>query len=638
MIRRRTHSIRVEMLALFAAILAMLTVAGAIVERGHSDLVGGARDAVWEASTPPAQVFTVASAQWTIREHLGAAVAGAPLDRALLTRLDSEAQRVWGELTALAPFFPAPIKAEIDRTGAVIAAYRAAAARTGDLLTAGDRATAQAQHGGTEAQAFAPVGPQVARLLEVMRSRIAEVNARMEATAAASAQRLLAVGAVVLVLLVASGVVIHVRLLRPLNAVNEAIGGLSRGVFGQRLPADSSVREIADIATSSVALEHALVERDRLESERERARAAEVTRARAVADAARSVQAVVASASQGDFSQRAHAERGLGELEQIVDGLNRVCETTGQFLDALGRRARGLAGGDLSERMPVAFAGRFGAVASDLDRSVVDLGATIADVKAASQVTAQHAHAIRAVAEELGRCSHSQAATIEQLGTAVDEFSAGVAATADAAQELATAMGAASRQADAGSGLASDALAAMATIEASSQRVGEAVDLINSVAFQTNLLALNASVEAARAGEHGKGFAVVATEVRRLAVQVAEAAQSVRAIVANTREQMTESSDKVRQAATALTDIAGSVQAMTGVVTEIAGAAREQASTVTEIKSAVGSLDLVKQRNSDASDRNASAADELMAAATELAARMERFRTEAASAGPRRAA
>ena len=43
-------------------------------------------------------------------------------------------------------------------------------------------------------------------------------------------------------------------------------------------------------------------------------------------------------------------------------------------------------------------------------------------------------------------------------------------------------------------------------LAAGTQKIGEVVTLIQSIASQTNLLALNATIEAARAGEHGTGI------------------------------------------------------------------------------------------------------------------------------------
>jgi methyl-accepting chemotaxis protein len=117
-------------------------------------------------------------------------------------------------------------------------------------------------------------------------------------------------------------------------------------------------------------------------------------------------------------------------------------------------------------------------------------------------------------------------------------------------------------------------MSAMADIEASAEKIGQIIGVIDEIAFQTNLLALNAGIEAARAGDSGRGFAVVAQEVRALAQRSADAAREIKQLVTGTKAQVETGVEHVHRTQDAIGNIVRQVEgineAITGIVRESA--------------------------------------------------------------------
>jgi methyl-accepting chemotaxis protein len=109
-------------------------------------------------------------------------------------------------------------------------------------------------------------------------------------------------------------------------------------------------------------------------------------------------------------------------------------------------------------------------------------------------------------------------------------------------------------------------------------RIGEIVSLISSIADQTDILSLNAGIEAARAGPYGRGFTVVAAEVRKLAdksgrsaLEISELTQSILSVVQRIAARTDEESFVMSSIQKGLARIKEAV----GQVTEVSAAASD---------------------------------------------------------------
>ena len=160
------------------------------------------------------------------------------------------------------------------------------------------------------------------------------------------------------------------------------------------------------------------------------------------------------------------------------------------------------------------------------------------------------------------------------------------------------------------------------------QRIGEVVQLIETIAGQTNLLALNATIEAARAGDAGKGFAVVASEVKSLASQTAKATEEIRA-------QISEIQGATGQTVEAIRSIGATIRQMSEIATTIASAVEEQGAATREIASNVhqaaqGTGDIATNIEgvSRAAGDTGAAASQVLSAAGELSQQSETLRRD----------
>jgi methyl-accepting chemotaxis protein len=64
-------------------------------------------------------------------------------------------------------------------------------------------------------------------------------------------------------------------------------------------------------------------------------------------------------------------------------------------------------------------------------------------------------------------------------------------------------------------------------ISASSERIAQTINNVQTISDKINLLSLNAAIESARAGDQGAGFAVVSEEISKLASQTRQSMKEI---------------------------------------------------------------------------------------------------------------
>ena len=227
----------------------------------------------------------------------------------------------------------------------------------------------------------------------------------------------------------------------------------------------------------------------------------------------------------------------------------------------------------------------------------------------------------------------------QELTTAVaaasEEASSNVQSVASATEEMASSVNEISRQVQESARMANDAVDQarvtndrVSELSKAATRIGDVVELINTIAGQTNLLALNATIEAARAGEAGRGFAVVASEVKALAEQTAKATGEI-------GQQITGIQAATQELVNAIQAISGTIEKLSEISSTIAAAVEEQGAATQEISRNVQQASAgTQQVSSNITDvqrgasETGSASSQVLAAAQSLSGDSNRLKLE----------
>ncbi len=261
-------------------------------------------------------------------------------------------------------------------------------------------------------------------------------------------------------------------------------------------------------------------------------------------------------------------------------------------------------------------------LAEEVEKEVRGVVDRVSESARQMQTTAQ---AMAAISEQV---RHRAGAVVE----ASEQASSSVRTVASATTQLSEAIGEITGQVEEAARISRSAVeeatrtgVIMQALGSAAEKIGDVVQLINTIAGQTNLLALNATIEAARAGEAGKGFAVVAGEVKNLANQTGGATGQISTLIASVQSE-------TERAQSAISSITSTIKRVDDISGNIALAVEHQGIATAEIGHSVqrasSGTSAVSQNIADvahAAQEAGKASDEVLGIANRLSREAEQL-------------
>ncbi len=264
-----------------------------------------------------------------------------------------------------------------------------------------------------------------------------------------------------------------------------------------------------------------------------------------------------------------------------------------------------IAEGDLTvKELDVQTKDEVGQLAKNFNKMLQTLKDIVNQIQEKSQVIASSSMQLSASSQNVASGAQETASTTSQTANTVEQVTVNIQHIAETSEQATTY----AREGNQGInrvGIQMEVIKNATTnngevinqLYESTEKISQIVELITQIAEQTNLLSLNAAIEAARAGERGRGFAVVAEEVRKLAVQSADAAKEIHKLITSIQQEtnkavqsMAENISQVKEGATVVSDVGvtfekiiSAVQNLSEEIQSVAAAAEQMSSGVQNV-------------------------------------------------------